>query len=44
MAIFSLWIWKNYRNDQLTNERYRITSIIQTGPEKEALQTAYLAE
>jgi len=44
VAIFSLWIWKNYRNDQLTNERYRITSIIQTGPEKEALQTAYLAE
>lgn len=37
-------IWGHYRNERLSNEKYRITFIIQTGPEKEALKTSYLAE
>lgn len=36
--------WKKNRKEKLHSAAYRITSIIQTGPEKEALQTAYLAE
>ena len=44
VSVGAYWVWKNYRNDKLTNEKYRITAIIQTGPEKEALKTAYLAE
>lgn len=43
-SIGAFWLWKNYRNDKLTNDKYRISAIIQTGPEKEALKTAYLAE
>lgn len=38
------WLWSKHRNERLLNEKYRITSIIQTGPEKEALKTGYLAE
>jgi hypothetical protein len=37
-------LWKHYRTNKLTDPHYRITSIIQTGPEKEALPTAYLTE
>lgn len=37
-------LWKKHRNERLRSESYRITAIIQTGPEKEALKTAYLAE
>lgn len=37
-------IWKKYRHARLNEEKYRITAIIQTGSEKEALKTAYLAE
>lgn len=44
LSIGGFWIWKNYRNDKLSSEKYKITAIIQTGPEKEALKTAYLAE
>lgn len=43
-SVGGFWVWKNYRSDKLTHEKYRITAIIQTGPEKEALKTAYLAE
>ncbi|MDE3045554.1 MAG: hypothetical protein KGJ02_02780 [Verrucomicrobiota bacterium] len=34
-------LWKQKR---LSDERYKITAIVQTGPEKEALKTVYLAE
>ncbi len=37
-------IWKKQRNERLRSPAYRISAIIQTGPEKEALKTAYLAE
>lgn len=37
-------IWKKQRTEKLQSPAYRITSIIQTGPEKEALKTTYLAE
>lgn len=37
-------IWKKHRNERLRSATYQITTIIQTGPEKEALKTAYLAE
>jgi hypothetical protein len=34
----------NYAQKRLTDEKYRLVAIVQTGPEKEALKTAYLAE
>lgn len=39
---YSFWIQS--KRSQLTDHAYRITALIQTGPEKEALKTAYLAE
>jgi hypothetical protein len=36
--------WKKNRIAKLCDHRYSISKIIQTGPEKEALPTAYLAE
>jgi hypothetical protein len=36
--------WKKQKNEKLRSSTYRISAIIQTGPEKEALKTAYLAE
>lgn len=36
--------WKQYKRERLQSKSYQIQAIIQTGPEKEALQTAYLAE
>lgn len=36
--------WKKIRKKRLVDEAYFIRTIIQTGPEKEALKTAYLAE
>ena len=38
------WLWTKHRNERLKSDKYQITSIIQTGPEKEPLKTAYLAE
>jgi hypothetical protein len=37
-------VWKKHRNERLRSPAYRISAIVQTGPEKEALKTAYLAE
>ena len=37
-------LWKKSRRARLEDTRYRIAAIVQTGPEKEALKTAYLAE
>lgn len=44
VSLGGYWLWSKHRNDRLRSEVYRITAIIQTGPEKEALKTAYLAE
>src|SRR5258708_979144 len=41
-SVYSLYsVWKTRR---YTSDRYKITAIVQTGPEKEALRTVYLAE
>lgn len=37
-------LWKKSRRARLADSRYRIAAIVQTGPEKEALKTSYLAE
>lgn len=37
-------LWSKSRRARLTDPSYRITAIVQTGPEKEPLKTAYLAE
>ena len=44
IALGSYGLWIQHRHNRLSNDTYRITAIIQTGPEKEALKTAYLAE
>lgn len=44
VSVGGYWLWTKHRNERLKSEKYRITGIIQTGPEKEALKTAYLAE
>lgn len=43
-SITGFTVWKNHRKAKLESEKYRVKAIIQTGPEKEALKTAYLAE
>lgn len=37
-------VWKGQRNKKLCREEYKVAAIVQTGPEKEVLKTAYLAE
>jgi hypothetical protein len=44
VSLTGYWIWKQHRLERLQDERYRIATIIQTGPEKGALKTPYLAE
>lgn len=44
VTLGTYWLWKSHKNKRLCSEKYRIASIIQTGPEKEALKTSYLAE
>jgi hypothetical protein len=44
LSLGGYFIWKKHRQNCLQDEKYRIASIIQTGPEKEALKTSYLAE
>lgn len=44
LSLFGGWLWKNHQKTRLHSEKYRIQTIVQTGPEKEALKTAYLAE
>ncbi len=36
--------WSHHKQKKILTEKNRIISIVQTGPEKEALKTAYLAE
>lgn len=44
LSFGSYALWKKGRNARLSEEKYRVAAIVQTGPEKEALKTAYLAE
>jgi hypothetical protein len=38
------FVYKSWQHRRYHSEQYRIQGIVQTGPEKEALKTAYLAE
>jgi hypothetical protein len=44
LALIPIHFWKKGRHARLTDPRFQITAIIQTGPEKQALKTTYLAE
>ncbi len=44
VSLGGYWLWENHRKGRIQNKKYQITTIIQTGPEKEALKTAYLTE
>src|SRR5579872_2269935 len=44
LSLSAYSVWKKHKNERLRSPAYRISAIIQTGPEKEALKTAYLAE
>lgn len=44
LSLTGYGLWKKERREKLQSPAYRVTSIIQTGPEKEALKTSYLAE
>lgn len=44
LSLGSYALWKKSRKARMEGSRYRIAAIVQTGPEKEALKTGYLAE
>ncbi len=44
LAIGSYSVYGKLKKKRLSSERYKIQGIVQTGPEKEALKTVYLAE
>jgi hypothetical protein len=44
LGIGGFWGIKSYNRDRMDLEKYKITAITQTGPEKEALKTAYLSD
>lgn len=44
LSLGGYWLWSKHCTERLRSEKYRIAAIIQTGPEKEALKTVYLAE
>lgn len=44
LSLGGYWSWSKYRHNRLCDEKYRVVAILQTGPEKEALKTDYLAE
>jgi hypothetical protein len=44
LSVGGFSLYRNWKIKRMTSPEYRIVSIIQTGMEKEALKTAYLAE
>lgn len=44
LGLSGISFWKKYRKEKQESSQYQIRAIIQTGPEKEALKTTYLAE
>ena len=44
VAFSSYAIYGSFKRKKLTSDRYKIEGLVQTGPEKEALKTVYLAE
>ena len=43
IALSSYTLWTKAKRQRLQDPAHRITAIVQTGPEKEALKTIYLA-
>lgn len=44
LSLGAFALWRSHRNKQINDPKFKIVAIVQTGPEKEALKTAYLAE
>ncbi|HSX26025.1 MAG TPA: hypothetical protein VLE89_03355 [Chlamydiales bacterium] len=44
LSLGAYTLWSRHHHQQLTDPKYQIVAILQTGPEKEALKTSYLAE
>ncbi len=44
VGVTLFFFWQKQKAKRLQSDAYKISAIIQTGPEKEALKTAYLAE
>jgi hypothetical protein len=44
LSVGGFFVYRNWKIKRMTDEKCRITAIMQTGPEKEALKTSYLAE
>ena len=44
LSLSGYFLWRNARTSRLHDSAYNISVLIQTGPEKEALKTSYLAE
>lgn len=44
LSLLAFSLYRNWKIKRMTSPEYRLVSIIQTGAEKEALKTAYLAE
>lgn len=44
LSLSGYWLWSRDRHKRLTDEKYRVVALVTTGPEKELLKTAYLAE
>ncbi len=44
LSFSSYFLHRHRKAKRLTQERYRIAALVQTGPEREALKTTYLAE
>lgn len=44
LSVGAFSLYRNWKMKRMTSPQYRIVSIIQTGMEKEALKTAYLAQ
>ncbi len=44
LSLGGYWLWSHQSQKRFADEKYKIAAIVQTGPEKEAMNTAYLAE
>lgn len=44
LSVGGYTLWHRWQMHRLSDEQYKIAAIVQTGPEREALQTAFLAE
>ena len=44
LSLSGYTLWQRWQQHRLLDEQYKIVAIVQTGPEREALQTAFLAE